>query len=406
MNDKESINLILRVYQNRRSIPREIGLWLLGLQSIFVFLNPDPYLGVADYYIFYIAFIGFTFISLTNFTVEKEGKIVIFLAVFLLLEVGVAAAQGVFSSGYFLSYSLYLFTLFQMLNWDYSEEETDKILAFYIGAAVVTTAILFVQRYDFYGGGDQRHTIKILSHEAIDPNFIAAYLVVPAVIAYSKMLNRFRVVYLIAFLVILAGILYTSSRGAAIGFVLGAGIVTLGFFKGRKKIRKIVILLMALIIGFFVALEYLPQASLSRIVDVASYQDGSNAKRLVDWRYGMEAFLQNPILGYGVQGEMSIIKRVIGVNYISHNTYIALLLQFGVVGFCIFLFCLVELYKNIRHNTLAKAILASTFFVSLLVSAEVAVFFWMPIMLVVMMSVQERKKSLEILLNRRIMRQI
>ena len=243
-----------------------------------------------------------------------------------------------------------------------------------------------------------------MSHEPFDPNFLAAYLVAPAIIAYSKMLNKFKMIYLIAFLVIFAGILYTSSRGATIGFVLGAGIVTFDFFKGKKKIRKIIILCMVLVIGFFIVEEYLPKTSLSRIVNVSSYQDTSNAKRLLDWKYGVEAFLKKPFFGYGIQGEMSIIQRVIGVKYISHNTFIALLLQFGIVGFGIFLFCLFRIYKDIRKNTLAKAVLVSTMFVSLLVSAEVAVFFWMPIMLVVIMSVQERKKSLEILLNRKIMR--
>lgn len=391
----KTIHNVLQIEHNERGILREIALWILGLSFIFVFMNPDPYLGIADYYIFFIAFIGLSFLSLTAFTIRKEDKTVIFLGIYLLFEVGVAAIQGVFSSGYFLSYSLYLFLLFLMLKWDFTKEEIERLFLFYIVAALLTSVILFVQRYDFYGGGNTRHSIKILTHEPFDPNFIAAYLVVPAVIAYSEMMNRFKVFYLIAFLIIFAGILYTSSRGAAIGFVLGAGIVTLGSFKGNNKIKKAVILLMVLFIGLFAAQKYLPQASLSRIMNIASYRDSSNAKRLEDWQYGIMAFLRKPIFGYGIQGEMTIIKRTIGVNYISHNTFIALLLQFGVVGFGIFLFCMFELYKNIKKNTLAKAILVSTAFVSFMVSAEVALFFWIPLMLVVLMAAQERKHSLK-----------
>ena len=340
MNNIESSNMIVRIKMNRWSALREIGIWILGLSFLFVFLNPDPYMGIADYYIFFVAFICLSFIRSINFTIKKEDKKVLLLGTYMLFEVGVAAIQGVFSSGYFFSYLLFFLTLFQMMKWEYTTKELDRLFSFYIEAAFLVAVILFVQRYDFYGGGNTRHSIKLLSHEPFDPNFLAAYLVAPSIIAYSKMLNKFKMIYLIAFLVIFAGILYTSSRGATIGFVLGAGIVTFDFFKGKKKIRKIIILFMVLIIGFFIVEEYLPKTSLSRIVNVSSYQDTSNAKRLLDWKYGVEAFLKKPFFGYGIQGEMSIIQRVIGVKYISHNTFIALLLQFGIVGFGIFLFCL------------------------------------------------------------------
>lgn len=366
--------------------PKGIALFMLCLNSVFVFLNPDPYLGIADYFVFFVLYIAISFFNKGRLTLGKPGLFFIVLCACVIAAAFIAASRGVFSSGYILSYLLYFTLAIVMLGQKYTEKEIRQLLHAYIFSALVITLILFLQRYDFYGSGNTRHTIHVMSNEAFDPNFLAAYLVVPAVISFFGMLRRFHWLYLASFLLITAGIFYTSSRGAMLSEVIGLGIIVLDFFKGKKKIRRIAAVVLLLAVGFLLAREFIPSTSLSRLFNFKTYKDSSNAKRLLDWKYGLMAFAKRPLFGYGMQGELGIIQSAIGVDYISHNTFIAFLLQFGCMGCLLFLAGLWTLYRRIRHNALLLACLLATLSASFLVSAEVAIFFWLPIIYISVIS--------------------
>ena len=376
------------------SIPLDAGkltLVMLALHSIFVFFNPDMFMGIADYFYFLALFIAVAVLTKKTFVFTTEIKYLLVLMAYMLFAVAVAGWNGVFSSGYSLSYLIYFLVFILVLNQRYSKDDINFLLDMYIISAALIAALILIQRYDYYSSGSERHTIKILSHDAFDPNFLAAYLVVPAVIVFSRMLHNFRIRRAVALLIIAAGILYTSSRGGALSMALGMGIVILGFFKGKKKIRRILIIVFILAIAVVLAREFVPGNALIRILNFGAYTtDRSNSKRFVDWLYGLQAFVKKPVFGYGIQGEMTIIKSVLGVEYISHNTFIALLLQYGAVGFILILVGLAGLFFRSIHNATLIGCILATMAVSFLVSGEVALFFWMPLIYVTMISAYEK----------------
>ena len=385
------------VLKNNITIQTEankLTLVMLALNSIFVFFNPDMFMGIADYFYFFVLFIIFSVLTKRTFVLTHEIKYLIVLMFYMFVALAVAGLQGVFSSGYFLSYLIYLLVFILALNQHYSKEDIDFLLDMYILSAVIIAVLIIVQRYDYYGSGDERHTIKILSHDAFDPNFLAAYLVVPAVLVFSRMLRNFKTRRLIAFLLIVAGTLYTSSRGAAVSMALGMAIVVFKFCKGRKKARRILIIVLILGLGILLAKEFIPGNALIRLLNFKAYTtDRSNSKRFLDWQYGFQAYIRRPLFGYGLMGELTIIKGALNVEYISHNTFIALLLQFGAVGFLLILAGLADLLRRIRHNATLVACLLSALAVSFFVSAEVTLFFWMPIIYVTVISAYEKQNG-------------
>ena len=92
-------------------------------------------------------------------------------------------------------------------------------------------------------------------------------------------------------------------------------------------------------------MNILPESSFERLFS-ESYYDYNNKKRFVDWAVGFKALENSWLFGYGMQGEMQIIKREVGVSMIAHNTYLALLLQFGVVGFSVLAIGVMRLIKK------------------------------------------------------------
>ena len=385
------------ILKNSITIPTEankLTLVMLALNSIFVFFNPDMFMGIADYFCFLVLFIIFSVLTKKTFALTHEIRYLIVLLFYMFIALAVAGLQGFFSSGYFLSYLIYLLVFILALNQHYSKEDIDFLLDMYILSAVIIAVLIIVQRYDYYGSGSERHTIKILSHDAFDPNFLAAYLVVPAVLVFSRMLRNFKARRLIALLLIVAGTLYTSSRGAAVSMALGMAIVVFGFCKGRKKARRILTIVLILGSGILLAKEFIPGNALIRLLNFKAYTtDGSNSKRFLDWQYGLQAYIRRPLFGYGLMGELTIIKGALNVEYISHNTFIAFLLQFGAVGFLLILAGLADLLWRIRRNATLVACLLSALAVSFFVSAEVSLFFWMPIIYVTVISAYEKQNG-------------
>lgn len=361
----------------------------LCLFVLFMFLNPDPYLGIADYYIFLVLFIGFSFITQKKLLRNKYTKPIYYMLGVLIIASAISLITGEISTGYLLSYLLYVLTLMITNSISYSKEDIMMFIKCYILSALAICFFIIVFRYDFYGGGGVRLTIKIMNNQPIDPNFLAAYLVVPFIIVFGKLLQNFRWIKLICLIILAVGLLSTSSRGAMLSTFLGSFIILIMYFKSNRKIRNGLVILLVLLIGAYIIMNFLPTSSLSRLFEFDLYKDSSNAKRFRDWTSGLQAFYQRPFLGYGLRGELSIIISATRSNLIAHNTYLGLLLQFGIVGMTMFGFYIAHLFRRCKKNHILIGSLSATFFVVIFISAEAATFFWIPFILVSMVSKYE-----------------
>lgn len=351
----------------------------LGMNTFFLFTNPDPYLGIADYFVFILGFFVMCIFSRIKIKMDDNTIIFFLLMAYNAVGIGIALFYGAFSTGYILSYYMFLILGLFMYSMDYSIAELKILVDSYVLSGAFTSAVLLLQRYDFYGAGNERHSIKFMSNLAIDPNFLAAFLVFPAVVSFAKTLYGFSVKRLIVFGIIFVGIVYTSSRGAVLSFAIGALFVLYGVFHEKRKAKILFRICILALCGCIVILQFVPMNSIIRIINLDSYNDSSNAKRLFDWASGWTAFKKSPLWGYGLQGEMSIIQKVLGIKFISHNTYIAFLLQYGIVGLILPVCGIVKIMLAAKKNYAFLGAMVSSMAASFLVSGEVALFFWLPI---------------------------
>jgi putative inorganic carbon (hco3(-)) transporter len=138
-------------------------------------------------------------------------------------------------------------------------------------------------------------------------------------------------------------LLFSFSRGAYLGLI--AGMVAVGLFRSRWLLAAAVVI----VLGWQLVL---PVAVQQRIVmtteDAQEGQqfDSSAQQRIELWRDAMDLFKQNPVTGTGFES-YSHLGRV-GDFRDTHNYYVKVLAETGVVGLVLFV---VLLWKLMRAGT-------------------------------------------------------
>jgi len=143
---------------------------------------------------------------------------------------------------------------------------------------------------------------------------------------------------LVLFAILLSFALFnTYSRSAYFGLM--AGFVILAKFKEKR------LFLIILLLAVFSPI-YLQSAVLERItLTVSVYHpkivlDASSAIRLDIWKKGLQVFLNNFIFGTGYWTTRWVLRAE------AHNQYLAILIEMGIVGFSVFCWLLVRMFKN------------------------------------------------------------
>jgi len=135
-------------------------------------------------------------------------------------------------------------------------------------------------------------------------------------------------------------LLFSYSRGGYVAFL--AGIVAIGLVRSRW----LLIAAAVLIVGWQ---ALLPAAVQERIVmtrtdtDEGAQLDSSSEERIELWRDAMDLFSANPILGAGFD-TYSYLGRV-GPYQDTHNYYVKVLAETGLIGFALYLFLLRKLFN-------------------------------------------------------------
>ena len=355
-------------------------LWQLFL--LLTVANPDVYLGLADIWFlpllicFYGMFRKKTFVD--NDTIQYHYGLLIYLILPTLISL---IGYGIVSTGYLFSYALWILLHIATLNLNFTQKEIKKLLSAYIISGAIMGFLILYQRLDYYDSiYASRYTIQILGHERFDPNFLAACMVIPFILSITKQLFNYSLWNLVCLILIFLGVLFTASRGAMLSCSIGATTAFSIFAFRRRKVKYLIWGGFLVVILGYTVLNILPEASFERLFS-KSYDDSSNEKRFVDWAVGFKAFENSWLFGYGMQGEMQIIKREVGVSMIAHNTYLAFLLQFGVIGFSVLAIGVMRLIKKtlLYKEYLVTAMVISTLFVVFFISGEVAVFLWVPL---------------------------
>ncbi|MFK8068643.1 MAG: O-antigen ligase family protein [Gammaproteobacteria bacterium] len=164
--------------------------------------------------------------------------------------------------------------------------------------------------------------------------FYSAYTFV--LIALYFFIKTTKVRLILGFLILLNiySLVYSYSRGAYLGFLLA--IIAILWHTRRKLVFM---LIPAMFIFGGVMLNFLPESVQERFESTfedESERDESAQSRFVFWELAMEQFWESPVIGHGY---LTFMERN-PAKLDTHNYYLKLLAEQGIIGFIIFVIIL------------------------------------------------------------------
>jgi O-antigen ligase len=218
----------------------------------------------------------------------------------------------------------------------------------------------------------------------IEVNHLATYMASVIPFIFYKFIKRKKAFDLFLFIVILWGTYKTGSRAALLSSVFSIIIIILSLINAsRIKYVYYIVFVLLLIISFSV----MPSNVKNRYFNINSYQDGSNASRLLYWAHALNLFSRSPIIGYGPVNTGLINMRITGLSHVAHNSYLSVLVQYGIIGFLVFFSIPLTIFiKALKHkNTLIVAAFVNIGFSCLIIETELNMALWIILIISVMM---------------------
>jgi O-antigen ligase len=181
----------------------------------------------------------------------------------------------------------------------------------------------------------------------------------PMSFAQMIFISFFPLVTLVLTIVEAAALIATLSRGAWIGTAVGIMVIILYFVRGRMRVKKALFsrLLLISCAGILVFLIIVPKEQLSTaiIAIVSSFQaevdvsqfDSSNSARFGTYQTGFDLFIANPVTGVG-PGNYSIASNS-GEGATSHNLYLDIAAEMGLLGLLLFASILLMSLSNLAY---------------------------------------------------------
>lgn len=141
----------------------------------------------------------------------------------------------------------------------------------------------------------------------------------------------------IIFLLFLS-ILMTGSRTGA---VVGGFIILLGSISILKKYVVLMVVMFPILGGLI--MKYVPESNINRILETdEQLSDHDLTGRGYIWEKGWQAFMEDGSLvqGVGYDQFRELLQNTYGWNKAPHNTYLATLIELGIIGLILFLYLL------------------------------------------------------------------
>jgi len=255
------------------------------------------------------------------------------------------------------------------------------------------------------------------------PNFLASWLllVIPLVfyLSISSSGKYLKSLWILIFVIQVIALFTTGSRGGVIAFLLSSLIVLIYWLAVRKIVnfprltKSFILLLLAIII--IITLFF--QTS-NRWQNLLDFRSGSFAARLGFYEASLDAVIERPIIGYGLdnlrdvfiehyQVDWGIHSNVAVINDRAHNLLLDFMLAGGLIGLILwaiiygYFFRLAVKIKKQRHNGLVVSLtvgggayLGSLMFNFSFVSGEIYFFLFLAIIFILQLNSQTQNTKL------------
>ncbi|MFC1658435.1 O-antigen ligase family protein [Candidatus Omnitrophota bacterium] len=301
----------------------------------------------------FIAWLARSFVNKEKFlTATPFNKLLFILIIFTYFElwagsafVGIAAPIS-FDNLRFQDWKNYMILplLFFITVNNIKDKKTMKRLVYAMVFIIFVMGLYFFKDYRWISKSVFRDYKRWYGTFAyLGPNEWAAfhvhYIFVMLGIFFIDKLKQWRLLFGAAILLSLYCILFAYSRGAYIALLIG-----LIFFSLMKK-KRILIPVIILLLFWQILL---PQAVVQRIQATKTEYgelDSSGKSRLDLWGKGLSLFSRNPLtgIGFATSPELGLRKSLTD----THNIYVEILVEQGIVGMIIFLLLI---YLSLRSG--------------------------------------------------------
>ena len=281
-----------------------------GMKKGFDFL-PKGLLGIMFLYSL-VAMLSFTYSKYPILTIYKSGEILIAVYVAHLTLLYLRATRD---------------SALMLVNFQYALRFT-IILISWLGL------ILFQRNSILFTPWSALGFIIQGSLAGADSNFIGELSAILLLVCLSRMcqpveVSKNRIYWILA--IPLSITLILAQCRAAI-FAFGAALVVLLLLHKRIKLVFVALFLIG-IVCVVLPIEYITTNYMLRGHDISLFYTMSS--RTTYWQYAWSIFLKSPIYGYGYSiGEKFIVGSVLrgNLSWNIHNSYIAILLDLGLIG--------------------------------------------------------------------------
>jgi O-antigen ligase len=146
----------------------------------------------------------------------------------------------------------------------------------------------------------------------------------------------------------ITGILLTGSRAAFLTALVA--LVIIPWTLGRVRLRTKVALYALAVGSVILATSFVPAASLERIHSTrADIEAGYFGGRIYIWMAGLEVARAHPLAGVGAGGFGAAVAPTLHYDMASHQTFLEILVEQGVVGLLLFFAVVGAAIKPLRH---------------------------------------------------------
>ena len=267
--------------------------------------------------------------------------------------------------------------LFALSHLDFAKYRKQLICVFGFSCSITVLYLYFdalLTIFSFQLPLSSLFTVNFMNHNfslpvGIHATYLSIYIAFSIIAFLWLLLNgqpvRQKWVYILAALILFAGLIQLSSRAAFIAFLIVVnGVFPLFLFKGRKRVQ------------FFITTAVISVAVLVLIYSVDSFKTRyvselktdltdkvkiieNTEPRLARWEAILELIKQSPFIGYGNGAETVLLKekyfnKGLYISYLNefntHNQYLGVLLKTGMIGLLLLLFILYFGYATAVRN--------------------------------------------------------
>ena len=216
-----------------------------------------------------------------------------------------------------------------------------------------------------------------------NPNFFGASALTAvwlnlSVVLMPKQKAWIRIMAMLLVLTALVAILRSISRGAMLALFVGVVCMVL-FLPNVKRKLQIIILACLLGAGFFLAMPDSLAEDIYARVNLDQVKEKGGSYRLAIWSEYLSGYPKYVLMGTGIKRSTTVIQDSapqILKSKKTHNTYLETLVEFGIVGFLLFLIALWFIWQKLVMLRSGRKLLVDAVFMGYFVSWLTIMFFY------------------------------